>query len=369
MGRVNRRRDRWLKRLLEAVLRPFLPRPKTRLSEIQASRPRRVLVVRQHNQMGDMLCATPALDAVAATFPGARTLLVTAPVNDGVVRGHPAVGGVLLFDKRRLRSSPRAAFRFLRTLRAFDADVAVVLNSVSFSSTSAWIARASGARFCIGGSSVPFGWSFSSWLYDLEIPSSRELEGHAIDHGLRGLAAVGFETPTRQPRLRTSVAARYRAHRFLEGVGPPPRVALHPGAGKAANRWPAERFAAVARRLQEEGCGVYWIEGPADADALREVSERMDETVPALRDVDVATVAATLESSDLALVNDTGVMHIAGAVGVATVALFGPTPAQQWAPPSPRLIALEAVDGRMESLDEASVLAELLALLAAREAL
>jgi ADP-heptose:LPS heptosyltransferase len=369
MGRTNRRRDRWLKRGLETMLRPVLSRAHRPLSEIQATRPRRVLIVRQHNQMGDMLCATPAMEAVVATFPHAETMLVTAPVNDGVVRNHPAVHSILVFDKRELRTSIRRVWRFCRTLRAFGPDVAVVLNSVSFSSTSAWIAKLSGARFLIGGSSVPFGWSFSRWLYDLEMPTSRELNGHAIDHGLRGLAAVGFETPTRQPLIRTGLRAKVFAREFLAEVGEAPRFAIHPGAAKEPNRWPAERFAGVVEAMRRQGASVYLIEGPADIEAVAQVQSHLSAECSVLRGVDVATVAATLAESDLALVNDTGIMHIAGAMGVPTVALFGPTPREEWAPPSPQLKALQAHDGRIESLDEELVFAELLAALAPSEAL
>lgn len=355
MGRTNRRRDRWLKRGLELALRPFFSRSAVDLSRIRASRPRRVLFVRQHNQMGDMLCATPAFAAVRSAFPGCRTLLVTAPVNDGVVRNNPDLDAILLFDKVRLRRSPRAALRFLRTLRAFEADVAVVLNSVSFSSTSAWLAVLSGARFIVGGSSEAFGWSFSRWLYDLEMPSRKELAGHAIDHGLDGLRAVGFEVGSRLPVLRPGPRARRDARRFLEGLGPGPYFALHPGAGKEANRWPPDRFAAMAREQEEQGLRSFLIEGPADGPATRQTLEALGESRPVLRGVGVETVAAVLERCDLALVNDTGVMHVAGAVGTPTVALFGPTPSEGWKPPSADLVALQSPDGSMEGLSETVV--------------
>ena len=107
MGRINRRRDRWLKRLTEKALGLFFHPEKVDLERIRAAGPRRILLVRQHNQMGDMLCAVPAFRAIRESFPGARIQLITAPINDGVVRGNPYLDEILLFDKTILRRSPR----------------------------------------------------------------------------------------------------------------------------------------------------------------------------------------------------------------------------------------------------------------------
>ena len=356
MGRINRRRDRWTKRALELLARPLVRRPRVDLATIRATRPRRVLVVRQHNQMGDMLCATPALRAIRRAFPGSRTLLVTAPINDGVVRGNPDVDEILLFDKRKVRSSPREAWAFLRRLRAFGADVAFVLNTVSFSGTSAWLAQLSGARFVVGGDSTPFGWSFSRWMYSLEMPSSPEVSGHAIDHGLRPLEAVGIEAADRLPVMVPGEEAEAEAADFLARLGEQPIAAVHPGAGKRANRWPPEWFAHAVTALEHWGAKVFLIEGPADGEAVSRTLAALGRDVPVLRGVGLRTVAAALAASDVALVNDTGVMHVAGAVGVPTVALFGPTPRAQWEPPSPSLVALQSPDGTMRGLDPETVL-------------
>lgn len=364
MGRVNRRRDRWLKRALEALLRPWFHRPRLTLEQIRAEDPRRILVVRQHNQMGDMLCAVPALRALREAFPRACTMLVTAPVNDGVVRGNPYLDQVLLFDKVAVRRSPAAAWRFLRALRAFRPQLAVVLNSVSYSGTSSWIAVLSGARRVMGGESRPFGWTFSEWLYNLTLPSSPRIDGHAIDHSLAPLAAVGICTQDRSTVIVPDAAAERESRRFLDGVGSPPLAAVHPGAGKAQNRWPADRMAAAIRFLQAAGMRVYLIEGPADAEATRQTLAQLGTPLPVLRDVGVQTVAAALRQTQLALVNDTGVMHVAGAMGTKTLALFGPTSAATWQPPSPALRALQSRDGTMQGLPVAEVLEALGALLA-----
>jgi len=350
VGRVNRRRDRWLKRLLEHTLRPFFHRPKMDLERIRQERPRRVLIVRQHNQMGDMLCAVPALRAIRESFPEARTALVTAPVNDQVVRGNPYLDEILLFDKVRVRSSPRHAWRFLKKLRAFRPDLAIVLNSVSYSGTSSWIAVFSGAKRIIGGDSRPFGWSFSQWLYNLEMPTQAEITGHAIDHSLAPLKAIGITTADRSTVLVLDEEDHRRARAFLDSVGSPPWAAVHPGAGKEANRWPPERFAAVVHKLRGLGWSVWCVEGPADREATRQLQAMLDRPVPVLGQVSVRTVAAALSVSRLALVNDTGIMHVAGAVGTPTLALFGPTPAASWKPPGEHVRALESPDGRMEGL-------------------
>jgi ADP-heptose:LPS heptosyltransferase len=368
VGRVNRRRDRWLKRGLERLLRPFFRRPRLTLEEIRAGDPRRILLVRQHNQMGDMLCAVPAFRAVRQTFPGARTLLVTAPVNDGVVRGNPYLDEVLLFDKVAVRRSPRAALRFLRELRAFRADLAVVLNTVSYSGTSSWIAVLSGARWIIGGDSRPFGWSFSIWLYNLQMPTEPEVVGHAIDHGLRPLREVGFRIGDRSTVLVPDETDHRAAADFLATAGPPPWVALHPGAGKEANRWPASHFAAAAARLEEAGFSPFLVEGPTDAAATAATQAARTRPLPVLRGVSVRVVGAALERCALALVNDTGVMHVAGAVGTPTLALFGPTPAASWKPPGEHVTALQSPDGTMEGLGLETVEAALRPLMDAARA-
>jgi len=350
VGRINRRRDRWLKRLLEHLLRPFFHRPRMDLEQIRREDPRRILIVRQHNQMGDMLCAVPALRAIHESFPRARKMLVTAPVNDGVVRGNPYLDEILLFDKVAVRRSPRQAVGFLKSLRSFAPELAIVLNSVSYSGTSSWIAVLSGARRIIGGDSTPFGWSFSRWLYNLEMPVQVELKGHAIEHSLAPLRAVGMDTADRSTVLIPGWEDRAQARRFLESVGPSPWAAIHPGAGKEENRWPAERFAAVVHKLRRRGWSVWCIEGPADRHATEQLLASLEEPVKVLRGVSVRTVAAALAASQLALVNDTGIMHVAGAVGTATVALFGPTAAESWRPPGDAVRALQSPDGTMEGL-------------------
>ncbi len=80
---------RSFKRLASSWLARLARRPKLTPEQLLALRPRCILIVRQHNQMGDMVCATPALRAIRETWPAAEIALVTAPVNRGVVAHNP----------------------------------------------------------------------------------------------------------------------------------------------------------------------------------------------------------------------------------------------------------------------------------------
>ena len=112
-------------------------------------------------------------------------------------------------------------------------------------------------------------------------------------------------------------------------------VVLHPGAAYAARRWPAERWATVARALIGDGHRIL-VTGSADE---RGLALRIAEQAGLHRDAvvagrtDTGALAALVASSRLVLSGDTGVAHLASAFGVASVVLFGPIPPRWWGPP------------------------------------
>ncbi len=364
------------RRAKQSLMRPLaraLRRERLAPGALTALRPARILVVRQHNQMGDMVCATPALRAIAETWPDAAVALVTSPANAGVVRHNPHLARVLVFEKplRRLPS-------FLRELRRWDADLAIVLSSVSFSLTSALIGLLSGARHVVGADSRAFGWEFGEHCFSLVMPGSPVVDRHAIVHGLAPLRAVGVTTEDESTVVVPSAAERQDAAAIRAELGLTAGYwALHPGAGKRQNVWPASRFAAVARRAADEGRQVLVLHGPADSEALAAFALTSSTSSPSRAPgagrgalvvappCGVGVAAALLEGADRFLCNDTGIMHVAGALRVPTLALFGPTDPGLWKPPAPEVLALRAGHrgedprgaeyGWMEAIDEDTV--------------
>ncbi len=322
-------------------------------AQLLALRPARILVVRQHNQMGDMVCATPCFRALRETWPAAEIALVTAPVNAGVVRHNPHLDRILLFEQRLWRRPP-ALRRFLGDLRGFAPELAFVLNSVSFSVTSAMLALWSGARWVVGGDSRPFGSAVSARSYSLQLPGSPVLDRPAVEHSLAPLRAVGITTTDLSTVMVPAPDEEAQAAALVADLLPPGAFwALHPGAGKRQNLWPADRFAAVALRAAQAGHPVLVLHGPADGDALAGLRAALPAPLPTgaapivvAPPMSVGAGAAVLARADRFLCNDTGVMHVAGALGVRTVALFGPTDPGLWKPPSPRVVALRAPSRR-----------------------
>jgi ADP-heptose:LPS heptosyltransferase len=356
MAKVIKPGQRLAESALGVLLRPWLGRAPMALPEILASHPERILLVRAHDMIGDMIVGTPAFSAIKALYPCARLTLVCQPRQEPVVRHHPALDSVLTFDRRAINGSPKEAWRFLRKLRAVRADGAFVLNTVSFSSSSALVAALSGARWIVGGDSGDLGWRFVDWIYSLSLPREPGEIEPAPEQALRQLRKGGFDVPSFPVVVGTSDGDDAIAAEFLAPLKPGPIVAIHPGAGKARNVWPAENFARVISALEAQGKKVWIVEGPADGPAVERVFELLGSERPRLANVDLCVVGAALRASDLVLVNDTSVMHLAGAVGARGVAMFGTTPSEIWAPRTERFVAIQSKTGQMDGITPEEVL-------------
>lgn len=139
-------------------------------------------------------------------------------------------------------------------------------------------------------------------------------------------------------------------------------VALHPGSGGARKCWPAERFAAIARRLRAEGSVPLIIEGPADAEVVARLlamwrAQEAHDTSPLIgdeptvaRELAVAVLAGMLARCAGYVGNDSGVSHLAGQVGCPTLALFGPSDPATWAPIGRNVRTVRAPSGHLDAL-------------------
>lgn len=182
--------------------------------------------------------------------------------------------------------------------------------------------------------------------------------GHASDWLALPLAELCLNAAAPPPPNEPQPEER-AACAFLTAELPAGFLAVHPGSGSALKNWPAERFAAVAARLSARRRWLL-IEGPADA-AVAEALAGAPGAVRA-RELPARVLGALLSQAGAYIGNDSGISHLAAAWGAPTLALFGPTDPNVWAPLGPRVRTLRSPTGAMDGIafdTAAGALAEL----------
>lgn len=351
-----RRIERVSKRALVRLLERVVSTEKVPPQQIISPAPRRILVVRQHHQMGDMLLATPVFRALKETFPRCWVGVVASRVNAEVLAHNPHIDRVFTYDKR----NPLSHLRLLKELRSAQPDLAVVLHTVSFSLTSTLLSYFSGARFRVGSTSASFGHGLSCAFYhfELPLPSAAELEQMSeSEHNLYPLSFLGVGTRDLSPLMVPGRREQRWADGFWGKGDGGIRVAVHPGAGKKENVWPPENFAWVMTKLAESlPLQPVVVCGPWDMEYVERFLAGYKGRLLQLAERSIGEVAAVLKSCRLVLCNDTGIMHVSCAVGARTIALFGPTDPARWAPVCSHIVVLRADGGDLSRLPPQMVL-------------
>jgi heptosyltransferase-2 len=151
----------------------------------------------------------------------------------------------------------------------------------------------------------------------------------------------GAKLPAEWPKPDLKVPAHeIIAWRRKHGLTEQPAVAFAPGAVGPAKRWTIEGYAALARRLLSDGFAVWVLGGPGEKAATQAIvgdTQARDLTGTDLREAILALAAATAAVS-----NDSGLLHVAAAVGIPTVGIFGPTSPWHWAPLNPLAATIQA---------------------------
>ena len=156
---------------------------------------------------------------------------------------------------------------------------------------------------------------------------------------LRGGAEIAPWPLLPVPLLHRELAAGMLSRAGHDGFRP--IVAVHPGSGGRAKNWPLERFFQLIVRCKEQfDPFIILLSGPAEETMQDRIDafSRQHDSVVHFAGADLAAVAALLQASDLYLGNDSGVSHLAAAVGCRTVVLFGPTDPVLWAPPAGKAV-------------------------------
>ncbi|HXG69663.1 MAG TPA: glycosyltransferase family 9 protein [Gemmatimonadaceae bacterium] len=316
--------------LLDAALRPnpfWRPPPVLPPSEPPGS----FLVVEPWG-LGDVVLSTVVLTALREHFPGARVTLLAKPYASELLAHSEAVDEIVEFDfpwtsftekyspGRYKLGEMQKLFRYLRGLKL---DVSLDARRDARSNVLTYM---SGARRRIG-------YDFGGGVHLLtDVMLSGNQNEHKILDWLNLLRPLGIDPDlARRPTLVVTPAEMQRAREMIVSAAPAgtgPLVAVHPGASHVVKRWELSRFATVVAGLRaEHDARVVVIDDPeGHASSIASA-----DGVPTLR-LGMRELMAVLAVVDLLVCNDSGPMHIAGAVGTPVTALFGPSRSEWYGP-------------------------------------
>jgi ADP-heptose:LPS heptosyltransferase len=342
--------------------------------------PGRILAIRL-SAVGDVINTLPALGALRRSFPAAFIGFLVEDRAHDLLLNHPFVDAVHLYPRRRwagMAANPlrwgaalAEAARFLHGIRRRGYDVALDFQS---NFKGAALGLLSGVRRRVGFSRGHCKeWNHLFSTVRVTPPGGPEL--NRVDKFLSLAAAVGADIAGAAYALPDAPASRERVDGFLAREGVNGFVAIHPGTSDfgRTKRWPPERFATLASRIAAaHGLRAVVTWGPGER-ALAEEIVRSSGTsaILALETGSILDLAELLRRARLFVGCDTGPLHLASAVGVPSVALFGPKDPRVYGPYNPlhRVVykGSNGTGGSMEAIaveDAERAVSELLAQLA-----
>jgi heptosyltransferase-2 len=316
--------------------------------------------------IGDLLLATPALRALRETYPHARIDLLVTPASAGLLDGWELIDRVIMLDKylfdypQQLLKNPRNLLRLRplwHNLRDGDYDAVLLLHHLTLffgRLKHQVLMRATGAKWRVGLDNG------HGWFLNVRVKDNGFGAMHEADYNLEVAKAAGATTNDKRLTVPISVEERKQARQLIyeidhqnvvAGLAPArsptnieqplikrPIIAMHPGSGgySTARRWAPERFAQLADTLFHDAGGqLILMGGPEETELHRQIIELMQSGMPVRSFAgkgNIRVAAAILEQADLFVGNDSGLMHMATAVGTPTVGIFGLTNSDAWGP-------------------------------------
>ena len=281
---------------------------------------RNVLIVKP-SALGDIVLALPALAALREGLPGARIGWLVRPEFADLLRGHPCLDEVILFDRKRLSGvgllthlGPLA--RDLKTRRF---DLVIDLQGLF---RSAMLARLTGSPLRYGPANAREG---ATVFYTHKVPPPPN-SLHLVDHYLEIVRHIGL-TPGPARFVFADRAQDWDLARTLlerQRVAPDRYAVLIPGSAHGTKCWPADRFARLAEALHGDfGLQVTATGSGSEREGIERIADLAKVPLVNLAgQTDLKALVALLRHASLVVSNDTGPGHIAAGLGVPLVMLF-----------------------------------------------
>ena len=279
----------------------------------------------QFRYLGDAALMTPALRALREHFPGATLHVLVAEEVVPLLQHLPGLTRVWAFPRKRGQAKPSLSWPVIRALRQERFD-----RSVDFGGNDrgAIVSLLCGARERLGAL-WPGGFLGRRFCYTRTHPM--QFGGHQSFTNFQLLSVWGIAAPE-SPRLE--IYADPALAKAAEQLLPRPAILCHLATSQPKKEWPLVHWAELYRHATAAGLAMVFSTGitPREQALLDDLKQQLP-GVPALPAIpDLPTFLAVLKRARLFISGDTGPLHFAVGLGVPTIGLFGPSPAEKWAP-------------------------------------
>ncbi|MBI5472118.1 MAG: lipopolysaccharide heptosyltransferase II [Ignavibacteriae bacterium] len=279
------------------------------------------IVVFQTAFIGDVVLTTSLIQVLRRQLSDALIDVVAIPAGAAVLRGHPDIHDIIVYDKRGVASGVLGIVSMIQRLRSNQYTTAVIPHR----------SLRSGLICFLAGIPRRIGFSTSAARRLMTDVVAYRSDQHETVRDMSLLHPLGVVPPDRElPRVYPSHADEEAVSAFMtvSGVSPAESIiAIAPGSVWATKRWLPDRFAMLAQKLAADGHRIVLIGGKADKELAETIGERVDQgkVVDAVGELTLLQSAELIRRSRVLISNDSAPMHLAVAVGTPVVAIFGAT--------------------------------------------
>ncbi len=276
---------------------------------------KRALII-QTAFLGDVILTLPMLQVLKRSYPESQIDFLAIPETFDIVKPHADVSQVIIYDKHGKHGSLSAFLDLRAGLRRRAYDIVLCPHR---SIRSALLS--SGTR-----AGVRVGFDRSAWKKSFTHLMPWRFGTHEVERNLSLLKPLGIEVDREEPRLFPGEGNRDEAAQFLltRGIEPPYAV-VAPGTVWNTKRYPVESMREVVRGLLEKFGKVILVGGNKDIGLVSDFVEVGVNVISAVGELSFMSSAELIRRASLMVANDSAPVHVASALGVPTVAIFGPT--------------------------------------------
>jgi heptosyltransferase-2 len=293
------------------------------------------IVLFEAGWVGDTIVTIPAMRSIRETFPEAEIIRVCSPLAEPILKNCPYIDRILIYDREGEHRAIKGRLKLLKSVRRIGPDIFLNLHVPDVNR---------GFRIYLRDNLFSFLTSAK-----VRVGYYRTLTGFFLTHGIKAshnhlsqfivdlindLTIQLGCNPKRDLELWISDNDRKRVNKFLSNYDLQKKdriIAINPGAKRPSRRWPISRFIEIAKWLEKDARLVI-TGGKDEVDLAKQISDATPGAIIASGALTLLQTAALLERCSLFITNDTGIMHIAFALRIPTIALFGPGNVKRWVP-------------------------------------